>query len=164
MTSYRPTYIHMHSLVKKLFLHNIAIFSYVLTLHPSQTEVQTLSLLPVCCYTLLLWQNGWQERRDSLKHSDNLCQEDPKGTDNIFFFSQALQLKVPKGSLLLPFLFKTHMKPLENIVKWHRLQCHQYPDDTKLYVSFSLKPYVAASLCLAEIRHGWKPVGWAFSR
>lgn len=76
----------------------------------------------------------------------------------------ALQLRVPKGSLLLPFLRKTHMKPLEHIVKWHRLQCHQYPDDTKLYVSFSLKPYVTASLCLAEIRHGWKPVGWAFSR
>lgn len=146
MTSHRPTYIHTFFTIRLL----IPYFNTV-----NQTEVQTLSLLSVCCYVLLIWQNGRQERRNTLKCSDNLCQEDPIGTDKCFFFSsQVLQLKVLKGSLLFPFLFKTHMKPLEDIVKWHRLQCLQYPDDTKLCVSFSLKPYVTASLCLAEIRHG----------
>lgn len=148
MTSHRPTYIH-------------TFFTIILLIPCFNTvcEVQTSSLLSVCCYVLLLWQNSCQERRNTLKSSDNLCQEDPIGTDKCFFFSsQVLQLKVPKGSLPFPFLFKTHMKPLEDIVKWHRLQCLQYPDDTKLCLLFI--EAICYSFLVSSRDKTWMKASW----
>lgn len=155
------THIHTHTLIHyfNLILLIDPVLWHCIWVRPkSRHDVCFLFAVTHCCCGKMA-----DRREESLWSVLTISvKKIPEAQINVFFFSQVSQLKVPEGSLLLPFLFKTHMKPLEDVVKWHRLQCHQYPDDTNFYVSFSLKPYVTASLCLAEIRHGWKPVCWGF--
>ncbi|KAF7254564.1 Syntaxin-binding protein 5 [Varanus komodoensis] len=43
-----------------------------------------------------------------------------------------------------------YMKPLSGVIERYGLKCHQYADDTQLYLSFSSNPVVIADLCFGR--------------
>ena len=45
----------------------------------------------------------------------------------------------PRGYVLSPVLFKIYMKPLGEIIQNFGIWCHQYADDTQLYLSLPPK-------------------------
>ena len=45
-----------------------------------------------------------------------------------------LQCGVPQGAILSPMLFNVYMRPLAQLVRGFGLGCHQYTDDTQLYL------------------------------
>ena len=47
-----------------------------------------------------------------------------------------LDCSVPQGSALSPILFNIYMKLLREVVWSSGVGCHQYADDTPLYLSF----------------------------
>ncbi|XP_061472028.1 group II intron-encoded protein LtrA-like [Rhineura floridana] len=64
---------------------------------------------------------------------------------------------VPQGSILSQMLFNIYIKPLGAIIRRLGLQCHQYADDTQLYLSFKSSPRLAVetlSKCLESVS-GW---------
>ena len=48
----------------------------------------------------------------------------------------ALNCGVPQGSTISPMLFNIYMRPLDGVIKGCGALCHQYTDDTQLYISF----------------------------
>ena len=51
-------------------------------------------------------------------------------------------------------LFNIYMKPLGEVIRRCGLRCHQYADDTQLYLSFSSKPGEAVAVlnqCLSTV-------------
>ena len=45
-----------------------------------------------------------------------------------------LQCGVPQGAILSPMLFNVYMRPLTWLLQSFGLGCHQYADDTQLYL------------------------------
>ena len=48
-----------------------------------------------------------------------------------------LNCGVPQGSIISPMLFNIYMKLLGGVIRVCGTSCHQYADDTQLYISFS---------------------------
>ena len=70
-----------------------------------------------------------------------------------------LDCGVPQGSVLGPVVFNMYSKPLESIIRHHKLQYHKYADDLQLYGEFDpSSPLDQQRLrtqmenCLADIR------------
>ena len=50
---------------------------------------------------------------------------------------RSLNCGVPQGLIISPKLFNIYMRPLGGVIRGCGASCHQYADDTQLYISFS---------------------------
>ena len=65
-----------------------------------------------------------------------------------------LQCGVPQGAILSPMLFNVYMHPLAQLVRGFGLGCHQYADDTQLYLLMDDQPNTpptALTKCLEAV-------------
>jgi hypothetical protein len=64
---------------------------------------------------------------------------------------------VPQGSCLGPMIFALYVAPILNVISSQNVQCHQYADDTQLYVGISAPngplPSTVLDECTTEVQN-----------
>ena len=73
----------------------------------------------------------------------------------------SLNCGVPKGSIISPMLFNIYMRLLGEVIRGCGASCHQYADDTQLYISFlpttvdAVAPATLPAVCTAMDAGKW---------
>ena len=67
---------------------------------------------------------------------------------------------VPQGSVLGARLYSLYIRPISHIIENHRVLCHTYVDDTRLYVDFDRESPSSMQIainrledCLLDVSH-----------
>jgi len=95
------------------------------------------------------WRRTVRSWRKTTKHRETVCRQHRSS-------ETTLEVGVPQGSVLGPLLFAVYCSPVADVITSHGVRCHQYADDTQLYLAMRVDNTAAGLSILAACTHHWR--------